>query len=122
MALGHTDKIALIKIASLMKTNYFEIRNPNVFDIMWLIKHSKMYIGVSLHGAITAMSFNVPYVGYGSLKLKYYFEQWSDNKRFADIDKIKNTAMEYFHQKVDSTQQKEMVKTYLERLKLLYEK
>lgn len=122
MALGHTDKIALIKIANLMKTNYFEIRNPNVFDIMWLIKHSKMYIGVSLHGAITAMSFNVPYVGYGSLKLKYYLEQWSDNKRFADIDKIKNTAMEYFHQKVDSTQQKEMVKTYLERLRLLYEK
>lgn len=122
IALGHSDKIALYKIASLMEGDYFGVWNPNIFDIMWLIKHSKMYIGVSLHGAITAMSFNVPYIGYGSLKLKYYLEQWSDSKRFVEIDKIKDAAIEYFHQKVDSTRQKEIVKICFERLKLLYEK
>lgn len=120
MALGHTDSVALSRIANLMTDNYFEIRDPNIFDIMWLIKHSKMYIGVSLHGAISAMSFNVPYIGYGSLKVKYYFEQWTDVKRFTTIDKIKDTAIYYLNKDVDSTVQKKIVMEFFTKLHQLY--
>lgn len=120
MALGHTDSVALRRIADLMTDNYFEIKDPNIFDIMWLIKHSKMYIGVSLHGAISAMSFNVPYIGYGSLKVKYYFEQWADVRRFTTIDKIKDSAIYYLNKDIDSTLQKKLVMEFFNKLHKLY--
>ena len=120
MALGHTDSVALRRIADLMTDNYFEIKDPNIFDIMWLIKHSKMYIGVSLHGAISAMSFNVPYIGYGSLKVKYYFEQWTDVRRFTTIDRIKDSAIYYLNKDVDSTVQKKLVMGFFNKLHKLY--
>ncbi len=77
-ALGHSDDIALARIYSLLKRKdeVLLISSPNIYDIMWLIKHSALYVGTSLHGTITALSFEVPFVAHGPIKLKNYLETW----------------------------------------------
>ena len=77
-ASGHSDDIALAKIYNLLKRkdNVLLVTFPNIYDIMWLIKHSALYVGTSLHGTITALSFGVPFVAHGPLKLKNYLETW----------------------------------------------
>lgn len=122
MALGHSDQVALKNIASLLKCDYLFIEQPNIFDIMWLIKHSRMYVGSSLHGTITAMSFSVPYIGYGPLKLKAYIKQWGETEEhFTEQNRITETAKKMFNVIPCSDKQKSIVKQSFEDLKKLYE-
>lgn len=112
-ALGHSDHLALKKIAKNIPNDFLiYIEQPNLFDIMWLIKHSKMYIGSSLHGSITSMSFNIPFIGYGPLKLKSYIDFWTNNVggRFVDKTDIESTAIKLINERPDSKLQKEEVK------------
>jgi hypothetical protein len=82
-ALGHSDDIALAKIYSQLKCKdkVLLINSPNIYDIMWLIKHTALYVGTSLHGTITALSFEVPFVAHGPIKLKNYLDTWCKGKR-----------------------------------------
>lgn len=122
MALGHSDQIALKNISSLLKCDYLFIRQPNIFDIMWLIKHSRMYVGSSLHGTITAMSFGVPYIGYGPKKLEAYIGQWAETEgHFTEQKNIAETARKLFNVFSCSDKQKAIVKQTFENLKKLYE-
>lgn len=76
-AIDHEDHIALAKIAKYLDPDsYLFYKSPNLWDIMWLIKNSKLYVGTSLHGAITAMSFGVPICAHGPKKLKRYLIDW----------------------------------------------
>lgn len=76
-AIDHEDHIALSRIAKhLNPDSYLFYKSPNLWDIMWLIKNSKLYVGTSLHGAITAMSFGVPICAHGPKKLKRYLIDW----------------------------------------------
>lgn len=76
-AIDHEDHIALAKIAKHLDSNcYLFYASPNLWDIMWLIKNARLYVGTSLHGAITAMSFNVPICAHGPEKLKRYLADW----------------------------------------------
>lgn len=76
-AIDHEDHIALAKIATHLDPNSFLFyKTPNIWDIMWLIKNAKLYIGTSLHGAITAMSFKVPICAHGPKKLQRYLTDW----------------------------------------------
>ncbi len=84
-AYGHSDQEALSLIASdLISDSYQLIHKPSIWDIMWLIKHSVIYIGTSLHGTITAMSFGVPFAVHGPIKLKYYLNCWGGEQFFAN--------------------------------------
>ena len=86
-ALGHEDDKGLKYLAKYLdkySVRYTEIVNPSIYDIMWLIKNSKLYIGSSLHGVITAMSFNVSYVGYSREKVNRYIVTWGDDACFCD--------------------------------------
>lgn len=120
-ALGHSDQIALERISQLMNKDCFYINNPNIYDIMWLIKHSKMYIGSSLHGTITAMSFDVPYIGYGANKLKAYIDLWGKSEFFVDKSTISNCIERIFKKTESSNRQKNIVMTSFEELKHIYE-
>jgi hypothetical protein len=75
-ALNHDDHIALSVVEKLLKSpsTYFDA--DNIWDIMYLIANAKAYIGTSLHGAITAMSFEVPHVGLKVEKLNAYLSTW----------------------------------------------
>lgn len=82
-ALGHSDDIALAKIYSSLrhKDKACLVCSPSIYDIMWLVKHSALYVGTSLHGTITALSFEVPFVAHGPIKLKNYLETWCKEKK-----------------------------------------
>ena len=82
-----------------------------------------MYIGSSLHGTITAMSFGVPYIGYGPKKLKAYIEQWEEigEEHFTEQHNLVKIAKKAFKIIPNSEQQKNIVKQSFNNLKLLYE-
>lgn len=49
----------------------------HINDVMCLIAHSKLFIGSSLHGNITAMSYAVPHLGIGNIsKVDQYLKHW----------------------------------------------
>lgn len=89
---GHEDNVALKEIAKYMDPHiYILIEEPNIWDIMWLIKSSCLYIGTSLHGTITSISYEVPFVAHGPAKLKNYILTWGEEKGslvFAEENKL----------------------------------
>lgn len=67
------------------KTILFE--DTNIFEIMYLIKNSQIFLGTSLHGNITAMSYNVPHLGFEKInKLKYFLKTWENNEISSTFD------------------------------------
>lgn len=75
-ALNHDDHLAIHRIAPLLKHPFTVFEEVTIWDIMCLIAHARMYMGTSLHGAITAMSYAVPYVGVVVPKLNSYLQTW----------------------------------------------
>lgn len=75
-ALNHDDHLALQRIAPLLKHPFTVFEEVTIWDIMYLIAHAKAYMGTSLHGAITAMSYAIPYVGVAVPKLNSYLQTW----------------------------------------------
>lgn len=87
-AKGHEDHIPLEKIYEMIP-NSILIKNPTISDILNYIANSKLYLGTSLHGVITAMNYGVPYVGSVKVfKQVEYIKTWSINelkKSFLDF-------------------------------------
>ena len=75
-ALDHDDHEALHGLGKLVKSPFTYFDADTIWDIMYLIANSKCYIGTSLHGAITAMSYAVPHVGLKVEKLSAYLGTW----------------------------------------------
>ncbi len=75
-ALNHDDHIALQRIAPQLQKAPAVFDEVNIWDIMYLIANARVYMGTSLHGAITAMSYAVPYVGVNVVKLNSYLNTW----------------------------------------------
>lgn len=81
IALGHEDDIILKDIYTKFFNNNSRVHlveNITIEKIMGLIANSKLYIGTSLHGVITAMSYNVPYIGLNPAQTKVvnYISTW----------------------------------------------
>lgn len=77
---GHNDDQLLKKIKKAINNDRVTyIPKPTIKEIAHLIAHSKCYVGTSLHGIITAMSYGVPYIGLNPKqeKLVSYNETWS---------------------------------------------
>jgi hypothetical protein len=95
-ALGHEDHKALLLISKyLLEESYVMIQKPNLWEIMYLIKTASLYIGTSLHGAITSMSFETPLLCHGPQKLKSYIETWyttDSSNNFCTIDEMELKA------------------------------
>lgn len=77
-ATGHDDYKSATKIRMLLNMPSIIPNESNVFDIMMLIAKSKIFIGTSLHGNITALSFCVPHIGLSTKdpKLESFLESW----------------------------------------------
>lgn len=76
---GHKDQVPLSEISEALRTPHLFIPTPSIVDIMAVISHSKIFLGTSLHGAITAMSFAVPNLTFTNRiqKLTAYLETWA---------------------------------------------
>lgn len=112
-ALGHDDHIALKKVAELLPTDiYTMIDNPSIWDIMSLISQAEMYVGSSLHGAITAMSYNRPLIGFGPRKLQTYIETWyetnADEYSFVSIDNLERRVKQRLDNKFTISAERQM--------------
>jgi hypothetical protein len=89
-ALDHDDHEALKELGDLMQSPYTYFDANTIWDIMYLIANSKCYVGTSLHGAITAMSFGVAHVGLKVEKLGAYLAAWGvgENTKSVEFDEI----------------------------------
>lgn len=75
----HDDHLALDRINKELSGNHILFQNVSIYDIMYLIANTECYVGTSLHGAITAMSYSRPYIGFNKeiVKLDSYLKQWA---------------------------------------------
>ncbi|MEJ8756932.1 polysaccharide pyruvyl transferase family protein [Pontibacter sp. H259] len=89
-ALSHNDQIPLERISKKLDIPHHYFEDVTIWDIMYLIAKSKCYIGTSLHGTITAMSFDIPYIGLKAKKLNSYLKSWGvENINYAiDFNQI----------------------------------
>ncbi|MCC2589424.1 polysaccharide pyruvyl transferase family protein [Chryseobacterium sp. MFBS3-17] len=95
-AKGHEDHIPLKMIYQKIKEYAIFIDHISLESIMALIAYAQLYIGNSLHGVITAMSYGLPYIALNKkqIKLKYYLECWAPPElmEIQDVDDFKNQA------------------------------
>ena len=80
MAPNHEDHKILDKILSYSE-EFMMIIPENVFEIMYMIAKSDVYVGTSLHGLITAQSFNVPFIPLNEKigKMNAYCKTWTSS-------------------------------------------
>lgn len=126
-AFGHSDQEALSKIMTSLSSNssFNLISNPSIWDIMWLIKQSCLYVGTSLHGTITAMSFGVPFAVHGPEKLKFYLDSWGGSQFFSsNTSDLHKTILSQLRRpiKFDVTMQKHSVLNSFQIMKELISK
>ncbi len=77
LAPGHEDDIILNELCKLDAS--WELISPNnIFEIMHLVANSSLYVGTSLHGAITAFCFNKPIIALNKKvrKTSSFVESW----------------------------------------------
>lgn len=77
-ASGHDDVDFLKEVQKESQGNFELVYDLNIWEIMSVIKNSKIFLGTSLHGVITALSFTVPYIGINPkvTKLDMFLKDW----------------------------------------------
>lgn len=84
-ATAHEDHVALKRIQALLDKDCLAgvLYDGNVWEIMGAIACARLYVGTSLHGAITAISFGVPRLAFTDQvkKLREFLTTW-DNQAF----------------------------------------
>lgn len=111
----HEDNIILKKLNKIEKSFYY-INPKNIFDIMYLISNSALYMGTSLHGMITAQSYDVPFVGLNPklAKVQSYISTWIDEKMIClPFDEIFITETIYKEWDFNSIKEKTLIQKRL---------
>ena len=119
-ALKHEDDILLKKVKE-MESDFHYINPKNIYDVMFLIANASLYLGTSLHGVITAQSFNVPFVGLNTRlkKVESYIQTWVDDSMvclpFGEVGRIESIYGNWDFKTINSKTaiQKEVVKENL---------
>jgi hypothetical protein len=77
LAKGHEDDTLLKRLAEL-NPDFIYYHPKSLYETMLLIASSECYLGTSLHGCITAFSFEVKFIPLNSKvkKLKNYLNTW----------------------------------------------
>ncbi|HET9570439.1 MAG TPA: polysaccharide pyruvyl transferase family protein [Bacteroidales bacterium] len=114
-ASGHDDQLALQQLKELLTDDEFIlVEGPSLWDIMGLIASASLYIGGSLHGIITSMSFEVPYLFLRDRpKLVAYVDTWG-------VEELKgSTTLANWEQRVETALQLKVEKLKKSRDKQL---
>ena len=76
---GHDDQVPLQALHQQLKCRSTFVKPQSIDAVMMTIANSDLYLGTSLHGVITAMSFEVPYLGLDPsiLKIPSYLRTWA---------------------------------------------
>lgn len=109
---GHEDHIPLQEVSKALNVTHQLILEPSIFEIMWLIANSEIYIGTSLHGIITAMSYSVPYIGLNpkQKKIEGYLKTWGHSQmaRPLAVQNFYNSTRDLMH--IDRSELKNIAK------------
>jgi len=94
----HSDNVALEYIYKELMTQSILPEKQSIYDIMALIANASLFIGTSLHGNITAMSFAIPFLPLNPsiFKLKSYIDTWCNADTFlmANFNEIHQKAIQ----------------------------
>lgn len=105
-AAGHEDHIALLKISALLKKSAILPTSNTIHDTIWLISNSSLFIGTSLHGAITAASYGVPHIALTKKdpKIPAYLETWGteSQRECIEFSQIFDTAISRLEENRDN--------------------
>jgi len=115
---NHEDQDILNRIKSL--SSRFSLITPeNIYDIMYLISKSSAYIGTSLHGLITAQSYNTPFIPLNKKisKLDAYCSTWAKDVipgsiEFLEIDQLEKIISNWDHEKMSSLTEQQKKQVY----------
>ncbi len=98
-ASGHDDFDFLEEIHKKSLGKFTLLYELNLWEIMSIIKNSKIFLGTSLHGVITALSFSVSYIGLNPkvTKLDAFLKNWGINpsNRCYSADEILDVIVEH---------------------------
>ena len=102
---SHDDFEALEKLLSMSSYKCILIKPKTVLEIASIISNSSLFIGSSLHGCITAQSYNVPIVALCKTipKLHQYLQTNSSNRqdhKLISINNFKHYALKNIKHKV----------------------
>ncbi|MEC1524812.1 polysaccharide pyruvyl transferase family protein, partial [Neobacillus niacini] len=89
-AANHEDHIPLMSIKTKANNAKFIYlpSEENIYEIMCLIAHAKIYVGTSLHGAITSLSYNIPHLAFTDkiTKLIEFIKTWEQGEELIYTD------------------------------------
>ena len=105
------------------KTVYFDYNN--IYETLYILKNATLYIGTSLHGAITAISYGIPHFALTNKikKLVDFLETWGTTDIiYSNVDKISDNYEEIAQNYIDfkrkvETERKKMIKLVDENFK-----
>ncbi len=127
MAPNHEDHIVLRELEKL-SPDFKLIIPKNIYDIMYLIAKSMAYTGTSLHGLITAQSFNVPFIPLNKevKKMDYYCKTWTRPicngcLDFSNIKDLSSILSEWDYKLIEMKTIEQKVKVY-NNFKLIFDK
>ena len=121
-AQGHEDHIILKKIYKLLdEDSCYMPYNNNIYETIYIIKNSKFFAGTSLHGIITAISYNIPNIIVTThlSKLNSFVKTWNTTM-------IPNTPIEKISHNISNImkkydESKEFTRSVNKRLNILVE-
>jgi polysaccharide pyruvyl transferase WcaK-like protein len=114
LASGHDDPLILKEMVSL-SSDWLYIEPKNLYDIMFLISNSKLYVGTSLHGAITAFSYTIPIVPLNKKikKLNSFVQTWTSEIYISTVDfESIHDGVQNSFKKWNESKASELVATY----------
>ncbi|MDY0013838.1 MAG: polysaccharide pyruvyl transferase family protein [Rhodocyclaceae bacterium] len=76
---GHEDQTILEALARDLGTEAFLPKGNSIFDTLAFIANAELFIGTSLHGAITSMAYSTPHISLTQRdpKVPAYLQTWA---------------------------------------------
>ena len=65
-AQGHEDQVILSKIRKELSDENILFDFNNIYEIIYIISRAQIFVGTSLHGLITSISYGVPHIAFTS--------------------------------------------------------
>ncbi|WP_418320794.1 polysaccharide pyruvyl transferase family protein [Piscinibacter sakaiensis] len=106
-AAAHSDQVLVERLSTRKRLGEYAqyVTCENIFDVMAIIGNASVYCGTSLHGAITAISYDKPVVGLCPsqvLKLAEFLKTWgrSSSYRLAEYENLAQALCELLGQQL----------------------
>lgn len=109
----HSDQVPLKEIYMKLKEkiDIIYIDTKNIYDVMYVLANTTLYLGTSLHGAITAFSYGRRHVALTSKisKQREFLKTWSLGDIYLEIEDISKDIDLYLYQNIEEIKRKSKI-------------